>query len=317
MELLTEKYRPKIREDLVGNKTQIDQIFSMVNIGKLTHIIVEGNAGTGKTSTALVVARTIFGSSYSQNFLELNASDSRRIDDVRGRIKTFAKTLPVGASFKIILLDEGDEMTPEAQNALRRTMEKYSSICIFFFAVNNVEKLIEPIRSRCQVFHFGPISIDEMENRLHHIYHVETNTTESVQHPCEIGKVCRRIAELSQGDLRKAINHLQMLLASGEPLSEASVDAIKPIDYGKAILDSLQKGRFMEARAKLYEALELGFSPRSILTNLQKTYIGDDSIEFDMKANAIFELAECDYRFTLGVDKILAFDKLLMKLVKQ
>lgn len=315
MNLLTEAYRPKVREDLVGNKTQIDQIFNMVNSGKLTHLIFEGPAGTGKTSTALVIGHQLFKEFYHQNFLELNASDSRRIDDVRGTIKTFAKTIPMGDNkFKIVLLDEGDEMTPEAQNALRRTMEKFSEICIFIFAVNNFERLIEPIRSRCQVFHFGPISQLEISARLAGIYKKEMSYG---AFPDTEVPALMKIAEYSHGDLRKAINHLQMLLASGEPLTEASVDSIRPVDYGKIIVDALQRSRFMEARVELYKALELGYAPRSLIGQIHHAYISDESIEFNMKANAVFELAECDYRFTLGVDKILAFDKLLMKLVRQ
>ena len=314
MSLLTELHRPKVREDLVGNKTQIDQIFNMVNSGHLQHLCLEGPAGTGKTSTALVIGHQLYKLNYRQNFLELNASDSRRIDDVRGNIKTFAKTLPIDAPFKIVFLDESDAMTSEAQDALRRTMEKYSNICIFIFCCNTVDKLIPPIRSRCQVFHFGPVSQQEIAARLTHIVLAEQKKQNILD--SNLTNAMSKIAELSHGDLRKAINHLQMLLASGEPLTESSVDSLQSTDYGKLIFNALQAGRFMVARAKLYEALELGYNPRSVLTMLQNTYISDESLEFNMKASAIFELAETDYRFTLGVDKILAFDKLLMKLIK-
>jgi len=173
MNILAEKYRPKKREDIVGNKNTIDSIFALADTGKLTHMIFEGPPGVGKTTTAHVLARQMFGEFFQSNFLELNASDSRKVDDVRSTIKTFSKTTPFGANFKICLLDEGDEMTSTAQNALRRTMEQYSEITIFIFAVNNAYKMIDAIQSRCQMFHFGPLSLGNIVLRLINIYKKE------------------------------------------------------------------------------------------------------------------------------------------------
>lgn len=313
MTLFTEKYRPSSRADIVGNKDEIERLFSMVNSGKLCHIILEGPAGTGKTSTALVIAKQLFGEWYRSNFLELNASDERGIDIVRDTIKQFAKMIPLNAAQKIILLDEGDEMTPEAQNALRRTMEKYSDICIFIFAANNIEKLIDPIKSRCEVFHFGPLSVEDVTKRLLQVYDAETKSMVS---STTIVPVLAKIAEFSHGDMRRALNHLQMLLASGEPLTVERVETIRPIDYGKLIFDSLRNGRFLEARTQFFKAMELGYTPRYLISLLHNTYIQAELDSID-KANAVFELAECDYRMTQGVDKLLAFDALLLKLVKK
>jgi len=312
LNLLTEKYRPTVREEIVGNKNEIDRLFSMVSSGKLTHCILEGVAGVGKTTTALVIAKQLFKEWIKSNFLELNASDERGIDVVREQIKTFAKTSPFNSTFKIILLDEGDEMTAEAQNALRRIMEKYSDICIFIFAVNAVERLIDPIKSRCEVFHFGPLSVEDITARLAQVYREEKKLG---AFPDNDLPALRKVAEYSQGDMRKALNHLQVLLASGEPLTARAVETIKPVDYGKIIFDSLQRGRFLEARQSLYKAFEVGYAPRYVLQLLHKVYISEE-IDYQQKANSIFELAETDYRMTLGIDKILAFDKLLLKLLE-
>ena len=329
MQLLTESYRPKCREDIVGNKSELDRLFGMVNSGKLCHVVLEGPAGTGKSSTALVIAKQLFKEWIKSNFLELNASDERGIDVVREQIKTFAKTSAFNSGFKIILLDEGDEMTPEAQNALRRIMEKYSDICIFIFAVNAAEKLIDPIKSRCEIFHFGPLSVEDITERLFDVYasekgidrkanfkRLEDSNAMIITVETPESSALRKVAEYSQGDMRKALNHLQVLLASGEALTSETVETLKPVDYGKIIFDSLQKGRFLEARQNLYKAFELGYAPRYIIQLIHKVYISAE-LSISVKADAIFELAECDFRMTQGVDKQLAFDKLLLKLLNQ
>ncbi len=316
MELLVEKYRPKVREDIVGNVETINRIFSMVNSGKLTHMAFEGIAGTGKTSTAGVIARQLFGTSIRSNYMELNSSDERGIDVVRDKIKTFAKISPFNSTFKVILLDESDEMTPESQNALRRIMEKYADITIFIFCVNSIEKLISPIKSRCEVFHFGPISTEDICSRLQVVYMKEKGPVVNGTVGPDIGLALKKIAEYAQGDMRKALNHLQVLLSSGEPLTEVSVDTIRPIDYGKLIFDSLQSGRFLEARTYYLKFLEIGFDSRNIISMLHKIYIVSE-IELEEMKTAIISISEADYRMTCGVDKILALDALLLKLLKR
>ena len=313
MSLLTERFRPKTREEIVGNKEVIDKIFSMVKSGNLTHCIFEGIAGIGKTTCALVIARTLFGEFYKSNFLELNASDERGIEVVRNQIKAFARTAPLNAEFKILLLDEADNMTNDAQQALRRTMERYSNICKFIFSVNNLEKLIDPIQSRCETFRFGPISKEDSYYRLCQIFVAEGHslTEEGAQ------KGLEKIAEYSHGDMRRAINHLQLLLASDEELTEASVESIKPTDYGKLIFDSLQKGRLLEARKHLQSALELGYKEDYLIELLHNTYIDDSTLDTNTKAEAVFNLCETDFRLTQGVNAILAMDNLLFQLLRK
>jgi replication factor C small subunit len=315
MNVLTEKYRPEKREDIVGNKETIDKIFSVVNSGKLCHMIFEGIAGSGKTSTAKAIAKQLFGTNIKMNYLELNASDERGIETVQEKIKMFAKVVPFQTGVKLILLDEGDEMTATAQNALRGIMEQYANICIFIFTANNAERLIEPIRSRCEVFHFGPISTDDMIVRLTKIYEDERKIPITSVPSLEEQLALRKIAEYSQGDMRRALNHLQVLLSSGEPLSEASVDTIKPIDFGKMIFDALQAGRFLEARSHVFKALELGYDARNLLSLCHKVYIASD-VDISTMKIAIISLSECDYRMTQGVDKVLALDAVLLRLMK-
>lgn len=308
MTILTEKYRPKTREDMVGNKEVIDKILAMVNTGNLTHMIFEGSPGVGKTTLAKLIGRTLYGKDFKANFLDLNASDERGIAVVQGNIKTFAKGMPFGFKFKICFLDEADMLTKEAQTALRRTMEDYSESTIFIFSVNHLEGLIEPIQSRCQTFRFGPINKVEMAERLRQIWQTETGAH------ADVLDAFVKIAEQANGDMRKAVNRLQLFIASGKPLTPENVDQVKLSDYGKKVCESLKTGRFLESRKILQEALEMGYSERYIL-DLMYIDARDDTLPFDKKAYAIEQLAETDYRLTQGINSRLAMDNLLMKLI--
>ncbi|MCR4368512.1 MAG: AAA family ATPase, partial [archaeon] len=158
-----EKYRPHTLAEVVGQKDITKRLESYVKQRTLPNLLFSGPAGVGKTSSSVAIAKEFFGPSFSQNFLELNASDERGIDVVRETIKNFARTLAFDYGFKIIFLDESDALTTDAQQALRRTMEKYSRTCRFILSCNYSSRLIEPIQSRCVVFRFKPLSSKDVE----------------------------------------------------------------------------------------------------------------------------------------------------------
>ena len=199
-----EKYRPRFLKDIIGQHEIIDRLRSYVAKREMPHLLFTGNAGTGKTTAAVALAREFFGDEWQMNFRELNASDERGIDVVRNQIKQFARTSPFGSStFKILFLDEADALTNDAQSALRRTMETYAQTCRFILSCNYSAKIIDPIQSRCAIYRFRPLgrqAIAEMVKRISEDQDLSVTD-----------EVTDAIFYIAQGDMRKAINALQGL----------------------------------------------------------------------------------------------------------
>src|SRR3989344_4330775 len=154
-DIWTEKYRPLKFEEVVGQQEIIKRVRSLVQSLNIPHLLFAGPAGTGKSTLALITVKSLYGESWRENYLELNASDERGINVVREKVKGFARTKSLGnVSFKVIFLHEADALTPEAQQALRRTMENYAGTCRFILSCNYSSKIIDPIQSRCAIFRF-------------------------------------------------------------------------------------------------------------------------------------------------------------------
>ncbi|MCK4555565.1 MAG: AAA family ATPase, partial [Candidatus Aenigmarchaeota archaeon] len=162
IDIWTEKYRPEKLSDVVGQKEITARLEAFVKEKSMPHMLFAGSAGIGKTTSAIALAKQLYGDTWQRNFMETNASDERGIQVVRSKIKDFARTKPLGAEFKIIFLDESDALTPEAQQAMRRTMEKYTSTTRFILSCNYSSKLIPPIQSRCAIFRFRPIGKEDI-----------------------------------------------------------------------------------------------------------------------------------------------------------
>lgn len=315
MTIFTEKYRPKTRNELIGNKDSIKKIFELVDSKNLTHMIFEGYQGTGKTSTVMVIAHELYGENIEANFLKINASDENKLDTVLPRVKAFGKNKAFNAERKTVFLDEAERLTSAVQQSFRSLMEELSENLIFIYGVNHVEQIIEPIQSRCNVFRFGPISTEEISDRLRMVYHLETGLDENeTTYPINV-KACNLIADRSHGDMRKAVNMLQLIMSSGKALSPELVSSTEVPNYGKTIFSLLKIGRFIEAKKSLTEALELGFRERSIIASIHQEILGDN-ILVEQKRDIIFALCEMDYRMTQGVNKELAMHSLFFTIIE-
>ncbi|GMM49773.1 replication factor C subunit 3 [Starmerella bacillaris] len=215
-----EKYRPETLESVAGNEGIIETIRQFIKQGQLPHLLFYGPPGTGKTSTIIAIAKEIFGKSYRNMILELNASDDRGIDVVREQIKTFASTRQMfggnSQQFKLIVLDEADSMTNVAQNALRRIIEKYSQHTRFCILANYTHKLNPALISRCTRFRFQPIGDAATKEFLEKVIAAENvNITE---------EALNDLIKLSKGDMRRNLNVLQACHArAGGPIEPSDI----------------------------------------------------------------------------------------------
>ncbi|KAL2339773.1 hypothetical protein Fmac_007713 [Flemingia macrophylla] len=214
-----EKYRPQSLDDVAAHRDIVDTIDKLTTENRLPHLLLYGPPGTGKTSTILAVARKLYGSQYHNMILELNASDDRGIDVVRQQIQDFASTqslsFGVKSSVKLVLLDEADAMTKDAQFALRRVIEKYTKSTRFALICNHVNKIIPALQSRCTRFRFAPLDAVHVTERLKHVIMSEGLDAQ------ESGLAA--LVRLSNGDMRKALNILQSTHMASEQITEEAV----------------------------------------------------------------------------------------------
>ena len=211
-----EKYRPSELDDLVSHKEIIATLQKLMKGGNLPNLLFYGPPGTGKTSTVLACAKQLYGKETKSMVLELNASDDRGIDVVRNQIQSFASTrLMFNKGAKLVILDECDAMTNDAQFALRRIIEKYVKNVRFCLICNYVGKIIQALQSRCTKFRFGPLSVEQMQGRLEDVISEEkVNTTpDGVQ----------ALLKLAEGDMRRTLNVLQSASMSYDVVDEDNV----------------------------------------------------------------------------------------------
>ena len=313
-----EKYRPQTLDDIIGQEQIVGRLKRYVEENSMPNLMFTGSAGVGKTTSALALSKSLLGEYWQQNFLELNASDARGIDTVRNEIKSFCKLKAIGAPFRIIFLDEVDNMTKDAQQALRREMEMYTKTSSFILSCNYSSKIIDPIQSRCAIFRFTPIKAIDIINRLKYIAEQEGLEVEQ--------SALENIVYFTQGDMRRSINILQASTTTDNKVTEETVyDVIsraKPKDVRKIINKALDRD-FMGARDLLRDVMILdGVSGDDLITQIyqevtQMTREGLISEESFIKLMEY--MSECDYRIREGSNPRLQLEALLSKflIVKQ
>lgn len=307
LEIWTEKYRPEKLKDMVNQSHVVASLKSWVKEGRIPHMVFSGPAGCGKTTAAISTAKELFGKNWRENFLELNASDARGIDTIRENVKNFARSQAIGADFRIIFLDESDSLTPEAQQALRRIMEKFSKACRFILSCNYSSRLIEPISSRCSVFRFRRLSKKDTEKYLERIVKWEKLKTED--------KALDTIYNISEGDLRRAVNLLQACAASGKKITEKTVYNIssqaKPEDV-KEMLEMALKGKFKKARDKLQNLLiDQGLAAEDIVKSIHRELFSMDGIPEENKIDLVEKLGEVEFRLNQGATPEIQLESML------
>jgi len=307
----TEKYRPKTFEQLLGQDEIVKRVKNLTNALNIPHLLFAGPAGTGKSSLALVIVKELFGDSWRENYLELNASDTRGIDVVRQEVKNFARTKSLGkVPFKVIFLDEADALTREAQQALRRTMENFTSTCRFILSCNYSSKIIDPIQSRCAIFRFKLLERKDIFKKIKDIAEKEGIAINE-------GALIA-LHESSEGDCRRAVNLLQATASISPNITEELVNTIvssaKPADI-KVVLEYALSGDFLKAREKLLDVmLKESISGQDVVKAIQKE-IWNLPVEPAIKVKLTEKTGEIEFRITEGSDAFIQLESLIASFV--
>uniref|UniRef100_A0A6G1SL59 Replication factor C subunit 5 n=1 Tax=Aceria tosichella TaxID=561515 RepID=A0A6G1SL59_9ACAR len=296
-----EKYRPQTLDDLASHADIKMTLEKFMKDGSLPHLLFHGPPGTGKTSTILACARKLYKpDQLGQMVLELNASDDRGIDIVRGPILNFASSRAMysDAKFKLVILDEAEQMTSDAQSALRRIIEKYADNTRFCLITNYMNKIIPAIQSRCTRFRFGPLTAEQIMPRMDLIIQNENIKI------TEDGR--RAVHELSQGDMRRVVNLLQSCYMSfhGETIDETKVyqccghplrsDVAKMVDF---LLNSDIKTAY-EGIQKM--KIEKGLALQDIMTQVSKAVSETTKISQESKMHIHIRMADIEYHLNNG-----------------
>jgi len=305
-----EKYRPTKLSEIVNQTEIIGSLEALIkDPTDMPHLLFSGSAGVGKTTTALCLSRQILGEYAKDCTLDLNASDERGIGMVREKVKKFSRFAGmVDVPFKIIILDEADEMTSDAQTALRRIIEDAAKICRFILIANNVSKIIEPIQSRCAAFKFTSVSEEGIIARLEEIAKKEKVKTDK--------NGLKAIYEYTEGDLRHAINLMQATASLGgitDKNVKVSTGLTKTSDVD-GILKIALSGKVVEAREKMIELIKVyGMSESDFLKYLNSAVFKS---KHDKLSDILQVIAKYDYRILVGANSEIQLSAMLAEIAK-
>ncbi len=291
---LTERHRPKSLSQISGQIEHVKRLESFVaryreGQADQPHLLFYGPPGTGKTSAAHALARDLYGDQWRHFTLDTNASDERGIDSIRGRVKEFARTGSLGENFNLIILDEMDQLTPDAQAALRRIMEDFSGSCRFVLCCNNVRKVIPPIQSRCARFQFSPLTVEQVADAV-----IAVMQEEGIEF--EDG-AAEAIGQRSNGSLRDALNLVE---SAARPITVQSVEEVS-VDAGifeDIIAQATSKGGIREAERVLVEQIIKGVTPGEVFQGFYDALVA--RLPDKMLDVVIPILGEYEYRVAVG-----------------
>ncbi|KAG8597873.1 hypothetical protein GDO81_002417 [Engystomops pustulosus] len=303
-----EKYRPQTLDDLISHQDILSTIQRFISEDKLPHLLFYGPPGTGKTSTILACAKQLYkDKEFNSMVLELNASDDRGIDIVRGPILSFASTRTIfKRGFKLVILDEADAMTHDAQNALRRVIEKFTENTRFCMICNYLSKIIPALQSRCTRFRFGPLSSEMMVPRLEHVVQLENVdiTPDGM----------KALVTLSSGDMRRALNILQSTNMAYGRVSEDTVYTCTghPLKVDIAnILDWMLNKDFTTAYKQIMELKTLkGLALHDILTEVH-VYVHRVDFPQSVRMHLLTKMADIEYRLATGTSEKIQLSSLI------
>ncbi|KAI8138289.1 replication factor C subunit 2 [Fennellomyces sp. T-0311] len=312
-----EKYRPKTMDEISSQEAVVNVLRKSLTSENLPHLLFYGPPGTGKTSAILALARELYGpTAVSSRVLELNASDERGIQVVREKVKDFSrKTLSKGdpgypsPRFKIVILDEADAMTRDAQSALRRTMETYSKTTRFCIICNYVSRIIEPITSRCAKFRFLPLPLDNLTERINTIC-----ATENVKLADGTMDV---LIKASNGDLRKAITFVQSAASfhRNQPIKPSTINELAGTlteEMFEKAVNAWQTNSYDRISAATQELINAGYAGETIALRIHDHIARNEAITTAQKSEISQLLGTADMSLVHGADEHLQVLKLML-----
>ena len=296
MELWVEKYRPQILEDYVGNEVIKNKIADYLKQGSIQNLLFHGVAGTGKTTLAKLIAKNL-----NCDLLYINASDERGIDTIRDKIIPFASSMSFN-DVKIVILDEADYITPQAQATLRNTIESCSKTTRFILTCNYLERIISPLQSRCQTFEIIPPSKTEV------IEYVSDIAVEEAMLKVSVNDI-QKIVSTHYPDIRKIINTIQGSVVNGE--IKIDDNSLKNSQLGDKIVDALEKKLKLSVIRQI-----LADSGAREFDGLFKVLYDNVSKYTNREGEAILIIAKYQYEYTFVLEKEICIAAMLNKLLE-
>ena len=303
MELWVEKYRPQVLEDYVGNEIIKNKISDYLTQGSIQNLLFHGVAGTGKTTLAKLIAKNL-----NCDLLYLNASDERGIDTIREKIIPFASTMGFN-DVKIVILDEADYLTPQAQATLRNTIESCSKTTRFILTCNYLERIISPLQSRCQTFEITPPSKQEVNYKCQEILTQEKISFYGIHDNGQHHNSIDGVIDTHYPDIRKIINTLQGSIVDGE--IKIDDNSLKNTQLGDQIVEALEKKLKLSVIRQM-----LADSGAREFDGLFKVLYDNVSKYTNREGEAILIIAKYQYEYTFVLEKEICIAAMLNKLLE-